>query len=656
MAQSNSNKVEQVESDELSSIQKVYIKSSVVKSAAFVMLALSMLAIIPNISQRHYPYIATWLTIIGLNLWVLAVVNRNVNKAAILFMCSLMFPSFAVNIFEKGAIASTYLAVPAIAAGMVALTRLRWGILVSSLYTLSFIAAAVFFSVYQREAFQSIFLGSVENIVLYMSNTLLVSSYLTCGIVAIVKQSFIKLQTDLVNEKNEAQELRDQVSQSLEKKSSFLDTVIHMQQIGKVYGHFYNPSTDEFFQLTPGRSEFECKALEEADQEHLETYGRRSQVIAQIRQSLEDKQDWSSIIEANDVDGNPLVLQVQGELTVVNDKTVNDEMVNDKAVNAEIEKVVVVVRDITDIKDLEKDLAKSQKLEAVGQLAAGIAHEINTPAQFVSDNLGFIKEGVDEFCALISNIDTKCKDASDNQLAESIKEDIANSEFDYFYEELPDATRQSIEGMHRVAKIVLAMKAYIHQSNTTQPADINAAINSTLILSTNEWKYIANLETDFEAGLPEVDCVVSEINQVVLNLIVNSAHALEEKFDGSLHEKVEGSLQEKVEDSERGKLTEKATIRIGTKLLNHNEIEIFVEDNGCGIPESTIDKAFDPFYTTKSLGKGSGQGLSLVHNIISNHNGELSVESVEGVGTTFRIRLPVKHSDAKQSQEYKRSA
>ncbi|MCA8977481.1 MAG: DUF3365 domain-containing protein, partial [Planctomycetes bacterium] len=260
--------------------------------------------------------------------------------------------------------------------------------------------------------------------------------------------------------------------------------------------------------------------------------------------------------------------------------------------------------DVTMRKALEGELLHARKLEAIGQLAAGIAHEINTPMQFIGDNTRFLR---DAFAELEPLLDPTAGAATD---------------VDYLKGEIPRALEQSLEGIGRVATIVQAMKEFSHPSGVEkQVVDLNHAIASTITVTRNEWKYAAELETDFDDALPAVRCHPSDLNQVVLNLVVNAAHAVADAVG-------EGSVG-------RGR------IKVSTRR-DGDDVEIAVADTGVGIPAADRERIFDPFFTTKEVGRGTGQGLNIVHNIVTKkHGGTIAVESEVGVGTTIRIRLPL---------------
>ncbi len=267
---------------------------------------------------------------------------------------------------------------------------------------------------------------------------------------------------------------------------------------------------------------------------------------------------------------------------------------------------------------LEDNLRQAQKLEAIGQLAAGIAHEINTPTQYVGDNLRFLKESFGELDALLGQLVDVGGDPASKLLQDA--------DFDYLKEEIPRALNQSLEGVDRVAKIVRAMKEFSHPAREKTATDLNRAIQSTITVASNEWKYVAEIETDLDGSLPAVHCSPAEFNQVVLNIIVNAAHA----------------IADVVGDGGKGK----GKIRVRTRPDGDHAV-IEITDSGCGMPAHIQSRIFDPFFTTKEVGKGTGQGLAIAHNVIvDKHGGSIKVQSAPGAGTTFIIRLPIGGSNA----------
>lgn len=286
---------------------------------------------------------------------------------------------------------------------------------------------------------------------------------------------------------------------------------------------------------------------------------------------------------------------------------------------------VIVFQDITEKHRAETQLLLSQKMEAIGQLAAGIAHEINTPIQYVGDNLRFLQKMVSKFAEILNAYQNATLETAQPLLQETI-DDINNlskkNKIQSYLQESPVAIEEALDGVERVRKIVMAMREFSHPSEKKKkPADINHGIETTIVISRNEWKYFAELDTDLDPELPMVNCQIDEINQVVLNMIVNASQSIQEKMPA-------GSEQ-------------KGRISIRTQRAN-SKILISIQDTGKGIPEDIRMRIFEPFFTTKGIGKGTGQGLSLAHNIIvKKHQGMIKVDSILDQGSTFTIELPI---------------
>ncbi|MBI2567119.1 MAG: PAS domain-containing protein [Candidatus Schekmanbacteria bacterium] len=282
--------------------------------------------------------------------------------------------------------------------------------------------------------------------------------------------------------------------------------------------------------------------------------------------------------------------------------------------------------DVTERRKIESELQQTKKLESLGRLAAGIAHEINTPIQYVGDNTTFLQEafrGMSELCRrCVELIATARAGALSAELITELEDAIRDLDIDYLVQEVPTALAQSLEGIERVATIVRAMKDFSHPGNAEKRlVDINRAIRSTVEVSRNEWKYVADSELDLDPALPPVPCLPGELNQVLLNIIVNAAGA--------------------IADSLRDQPGAKGTIAISTNRRGE-WVEIRIRDTGTGIPEPIRDKIFDPFFTTKEVGSGTGQGLTLARTIVVDRlAGSLTFESEVGKGTTFIIKLAV---------------
>lgn len=293
--------------------------------------------------------------------------------------------------------------------------------------------------------------------------------------------------------------------------------------------------------------------------------------------------------------------------------------------------VIADFREITEQRILQSQLLQAQKLEAIGQLAAGIAHEINTPIQYVGDNTVFLRDSFSELLGVLQ----KYAEAFEAGKRQTLSEDLAKevdllveeADLEFLREEIPKAIEQSLEGVERVANIVRAMKEFSHPGEDERTAiDINHAIETTITVARNEWKYVAEMQTDLDSELPAVPCFPGELNQVILNLLVNAAHAIETVVgDGS---------------------QSKGTITVSTRG-NGDWVEVRVADTGAGIPEEVQTRIFDPFFTTKEVGKGTGQGLSVAYSVIAEkHGGTIAFETEIGKGTTFIIRLPM-HPEGK---------
>ena len=291
---------------------------------------------------------------------------------------------------------------------------------------------------------------------------------------------------------------------------------------------------------------------------------------------------------------------------------------------------LIIGEDVTEQRVLEAQLSQAQKLESIGRLAAGIAHEINTPTQFVGDNLRFLSDAFSDLRALLAQYDELLAAARHTaRLRDPVASvDAANEERDaeFLMEEIPKAIEQSLEGLNRVTRIVRSMKDFSHPGGIERQAiDVNRAIESTITVARNEWKYVAEMVTELDPKLPPVPGWPADFNQVILNLITNAAHAIGDVVG---------------QDSGR-----KGTITLTTRWVDE-WAEIRVADTGTGIPEESRSRIFDPFFTTKEVGRGTGQGLAIAHDaIVRKHGGSLQVESEMGRGTTFVIRLPIRSAE-----------
>jgi PAS domain S-box-containing protein len=301
------------------------------------------------------------------------------------------------------------------------------------------------------------------------------------------------------------------------------------------------------------------------------------------------------------------------------------------AADARERRVRGILIDITEARQLELELRQAQKLESVGRLAAGVAHEINTPVQFVSDSIHFVREAMADLVNVAEKYRVACEAALEGVLvaeaAAMARRAEETADIPYLLENVPKALDRALEGLERVTTIVRSMKEFAHPDQKEMAlADVNQAVRSTTVIARNEYKYVADMELEL-GELPAVKCHLGDLNQVILNIIVNGAHAI-------------GDV---VRDSDqKGRLTVR-TRHEGESVL------IAISDTGGGIPAEVQPRIFDPFFTTKEVGKGTGQGLAIARAVVcEKHGGELTFESTPGVGTTFFIRLPVEGLSSKE--------
>jgi PAS domain S-box-containing protein len=288
--------------------------------------------------------------------------------------------------------------------------------------------------------------------------------------------------------------------------------------------------------------------------------------------------------------------------------------------------------DITRRRILEQQMVQMHKLESLGQLAAGIAHEINTPTQYVSSNLHFMSEQVNGLLQMMECYQKTLQQVKLGQslspLAfEEIEKQAVRLNLAYILNEFPLAIQQSAEGMERISHIVRALGEFSYPgSDKPTLTDVNRLLESTIEVCRNEWKNVAELHTDLNPTLPVIECFPAELNQVFLNIIINAVHAIQDVL-------------------ERDSRENKGLIHI-TSRSAAGGVEVRITDTGTGIPEKVRSRVFDPFFTTREVGRGTGQGLSIAHNMVVNkHHGSIHFETEMGKGTTFIIFLPVRIED-----------
>lgn len=280
---------------------------------------------------------------------------------------------------------------------------------------------------------------------------------------------------------------------------------------------------------------------------------------------------------------------------------------------------------------LQIQLSQAHKLESIGMLAAGISHEINTPSQFVSDNLTYVAKGFAKLAPVLAAYPQvlaalQAAGPLDPEIA-ALTAPLANVKLDHLRNELPSALNDARNGIGRITQIVRAMKNFSHPGGEKLiPSDLNQAIENTLIVCRNTWKYVAELKTHLDPELPLIPCLLGDFNQVIVNLVVNASHA--------------------ISDVVATRPGTKGVITVSSHLAD-SWAEVRVTDTGSGIPESALAHIFTPFFTTKPMGKGTGQGLALSRAVIvERHRGTIHFETQTGLGTTFVIRLPLVAGDS----------
>ena len=284
-----------------------------------------------------------------------------------------------------------------------------------------------------------------------------------------------------------------------------------------------------------------------------------------------------------------------------------------------IAEIQMCTRDITERKARDAEVYRESKLESLGRLSAGLAHEINTPIQYVGDNARFLADAFADLMSMVTlyrGLLDADQAMSWGERQEAMREAESRLDVDYLQTEVPSAVEQTLQGIDRVATIVRAMKTFSHPGHAEHvPADLNEALRATVTVTRHQVSRVAELDLDL-GDLPPVRCNIADLNQVFLNLIVNAADAVEET----------------------GRLG-----RIGvTSAVDGDQVVIRISDTGTGIPDHVRGKIFDPFFTTKDVGRGTGQGLPLARAVVREaHGGTLTVRSESGAGSTFTVRLPI---------------
>lgn len=314
----------------------------------------------------------------------------------------------------------------------------------------------------------------------------------------------------------------------------------------------------------------------------------------------------------HDDQGNPI--EVVGSLTDITERKQMEEALQKKG---EEQRSL-----IQKLQEAHEQLIHSEKMASVGQLAAGIAHEINNPVGFVNSNMGSLQSYADTLFHLIDEYDRLFKQAEKSaELDQQLNAIRKKADLEFLKGDVEDLVRESMDGLKRVKDIVQSLKDFSHVGETDwQEADVHQGLDSTLNIVKNEIKYKATIVKEY-GKLPPIRCIISQLNQVFMNLFVNASHAIKET----------------------------GTITISTGA-EKDWIWIKIRDTGSGIAPENLKRIFEPFFTTKPVGSGTGLGLSLTYGIIKKHQGTIDVESELGKGTCFTLRLPIHPNEAKASE------
>jgi two-component system NtrC family sensor kinase len=289
--------------------------------------------------------------------------------------------------------------------------------------------------------------------------------------------------------------------------------------------------------------------------------------------------------------------------------------------------VLGVGADVSGLSDLDTKVSHASRLESIGRLAATIAHQINTPVQFITDNVRFVADQVAQALAALQEVQAVAVSAgsepTDPRLVQ-IRRVLAAAEVDFLEEELPSALLQSLEGLSQIAQIVSSLTDFSRPDAVMTDADLNHAVDNAAQLTLSEWQPVGDLRLDLDPDAGQILCVEGELRQVLLNLISNAAQAVTARRQAD-------------PDAPPG------LILVRTRR-DGDHVQVVVEDNGCGMDPATRARIFDPFFTTRPLGQATGQGLSLAYTtVVTHHHGRIDVRTTPGQGSTFTVTLPTRH-------------
>lgn len=385
------------------------------------------------------------------------------------------------------------------------------------------------------------------------------------------------------------------------------DTVIITDPVGVI--HYVNPS-----------------AVQISGYSRAELLGKKTSLFkSQQTDPATFQKLWQTITKGNVWSGR--LTSLKKDSTPIEEDVTISPVRNEKG---DITNFVAIKRDVTQMDLLQRQLLQAQKMEAIGHLAAGIAHEINTPMQYVQNNVTFFERAFNDIAVLLGDY-KQLQESPEMELNTEARKHLDAIDLGFLMEEIPESISETHDGINRVVKIVSAMKDFSHPGTDEKTAtDINQALKSTITVSRNEWKYLAEMDTDFDLNLPMVPCYPDQLNQAVLNLIINAAHAIEET----------------------GASVPNNPGHISISSSHDAEwVEIRISDTGGGVPEGIRERIFDPFFTTKEVGKGTGQGLSIIHDVVvQKHGGNIDFISAPDQGTTFILRLPIRTTENAEAE------
>lgn len=538
-------------------------------------------------------------------LWLL-LFQRNLAAAANILVTGLFIVVTLIMALSGGQAAGAYVAAPIIVltAGIVANRRLA---AICAVGCIMMLVCAAWLTT-RNWAFPVSY--SPDQFVWGMTRTSILACALNLIALLLYRQSTDRTQARLNDALAREERASATLTGLLDKHLSSMQLLFKLQQIGQLSGWWFDPVTRRVHHTLTEQGELSEFDLDDAQDHDAARNALYSTLRALITEAEETGRSWNKEHAQPAPDGTERWYRSTGEVQYEGGK---------------VKSIIGVFQDITDFRSAQARRAHSQKLEAMGTLAAGLAHEINTPIQYVSHNVSFISESVTTMRDLTqSMLEGISADANTDisQLRSQMQKQAADADLEFVLEELPLALSETESGLERIANIVLSMKSFAHPGqHDMAPTDLNQAIESTLRIAANRCQDSATIEVRPSPSLPLVHCAADQINQVVLNILVNAADAIRDA--GSTEGNAGG------------------TIVIAT-THDASHVEISISDNGPGIPPDVRERIFDPFFTTKEVGKGSGQGLAISYDVVVNgHKGELLCDSAVGRGTTFRVRLPL---------------